>query len=240
MMPKILIIEDDLAIRTQVKEVLEAYEYQVVVIEEFREVEEKVELERPDLILLDINLPYYDGNYYCRRIRKRTTIPIIITSARNRDFDQILSMELGADEYIVKPFNIQVLLAKVNAVIRRVYGDYATGEKEPGIEVKGLALDEASFKLSYRGEMRELSKNEFRLMKIFLERHDQVITRDELLDALWDTQTFIDDNTLTVNVTRVKIKLQELGISNVVKTKRGAGYLFDSSSIEDEKKGSER
>lgn len=230
-MKKIVIIEDDLALGTQVKEVLENYAYQVVMIEDFRRIESIVEVEAPDLILLDINLPYYDGNYYCRRIRKLTKSPIIITSARNGELDQVLSMELGADEYITKPFSIQVLLAKINAVIRRVYGEYAVEEKETKLVQKGLTLDENSFKLTYHNQTRELSKNEFRLMKVFLQKPDTVIAREELLDALWDTVSFVDDNTLTVNVTRMKSCLESLGLQEVIKTKRGAGYLFDSSKL---------
>lgn len=233
-MKKILIIEDDLALRTQVKEILEDYEYQVVIIEDFRRIESMVETEAPDLILLDINLPYYDGNYYCRRIRKQTNCPIIITSARNGEQDQILSMELGADEYITKPFHIQVLLAKINAVIRRVYGEYAMEDTGAKLVQKGMILDDKSFKLTYRGQTRELSKNEFRLIKLFLQRPDTVISREELLDALWDTVSFVDDNTLTVNVTRMKACLDSLGLQDVIKTKRGAGYLFDSGGLGEE------
>lgn len=230
-MSKIMMIEDDLTLCTQVKEVLEDYDYQVVVIEDFRKIEEVVRREMPDLILLDMNLPYYDGNYYCRRIRKQTNSPILIISARNGDFDQILSMELGADEYITKPFNIQVLLSKINALMRRVYGEYAVSEKEEMLTLKGLTLDAKNFKLTYEDCTEELSKNEYRLMKCFLERPDEVIEREELLEVLWDTISFVDDNTLTVNVTRVKNRLDTLGLQGVIKTKRGAGYLFDSYAM---------
>lgn len=230
-MPKIMIIEDDDQLRTQIKEVLSGYHYEVFAVVDFRSVEEQFIAFAPQLVLLDINLPYYDGNYYCRMFRKHSNIPIIITSARNSDMDQILSMELGADEYIVKPFNIQVLMAKVNALIRRLYGDYAENDTNKNITLYGITLDSAGFRLSYKGRSEELSKNEFKLLKKFMQNADKVITREELLEEIWDESSFVDDNTLTVNVTRVKTKLSNMGISDVIKTKRGAGYLFDTSGI---------
>lgn len=226
-MPKIMIVEDDTQLRNQIKEVLESYHYEVYAIESFHNIEEQFIRIEPHLVLLDINLPYYDGNYYCRMFRKHSNIPIIITSARNSDMDQILSMELGADEYVVKPFHIQVLLAKVNALVRRLYGDYADTETNKDIILHGITLDNAGFKISYQNKSEELSKNEFKLMKKFMQNANKVITREELLEEIWDESSFVDDNTLTVNVTRVKNKMANLGLDDVIKTKRGAGYLFD-------------
>lgn len=232
-MSKIMLIEDDIELRNQMMEVLSGYDYEVYAVEEFRNIEEQFVKLAPQLVLLDINLPYYDGNYYCRIFRKHSNIPIIITSARNSDMDQILSMELGADEYIVKPFNIQVLMAKVNALFRRLYGDYASGsENSKEITVQGIVLDNASFKISYGAKTEELSKNEYKLIKKFLQNENVVLSREELLEEIWDESSFVDDNTLTVNVTRVKNKLANLGIEDVIKTKRGAGYLFDASAID--------
>ena len=233
-MRKILIIEDDQTLRRQIKEILESYAYSVVEVTDFRRIEECFMNEAPDLVILDINLPYYDGNYYCRMFRKRSNIPIIIISARNGDMDQILSMELGADEYVIKPFHIQVLLAKVNALVRRLYGEYAVSNSKENHwnEVQGLVLDDKSFKLSYQEHTVELSKTEYRLMKAFLTQPNTVLTREELLEALWDMTDFIDDNTLTVNVTRLRGKLKEITYPEVIKTKRGVGYLFDISEVE--------
>lgn len=230
-MPKIMIIEDDDKLRNQIKEVLILYGYEVYAIDVFHNVEEQFEAITPDLVLLDINLPYYDGNYYCRMFRKHSKIPIIITSARNSDMDQILSMELGADEYIVKPFSIQVLMAKVNALIRRLYGDYAENDHHKDITLNGITLDNDGFKVTYHKAIEELSKNEYKLLKKFLQNANKVLTREELLEEIWDECSFVDDNTLTVNVTRVKNKLSNLGIDEVIKTKRGVGYLFDANNM---------
>lgn len=231
-MPKIMIIEDDTELRTQMKEVLSGYGYEVSAIDNFHNVEEQFVKLLPDLVLLDINLPYYNGNYYCRILRKHGNTPIIITSARNSDMDQILSMELGADEYIVKPFSIQVLTARVNALIRRLYGDYSANEDMKDIVVNGITLDSAGFRVSYRNASEELSKNEYKLLKKFLQHTNQVISREELLEEIWDESSFVDDNTLTVNVTRVKGKLSHLGIEDVIKTKRGVGYLFNIDAVQ--------
>ena len=231
-MPKVMIIEDDVQLRNQVKELLIRDRYDVLAVESFQNVEEQFDSYAPDLVLLDINLPYYDGNYYCRMFRKRSKIPIIVTSARNSDTDQILSMELGADEYIVKPFHIQVLLAKVNALVRRLYGDYSHQAAVEEISLFGIVLDSSGFKISYKNKTEELSKNEFKLIKKFLQLPNKVISREVLLEELWDESSFVDDNTLTVNVTRVKNKLSNLELEDVIKTKRGAGYLFDTTSLE--------
>ena len=232
-MEKIMLIEDDITLATQVKEVLESYDYHVSQIKDFHNIVEEFQEIMPKLVLLDINLPYYDGNYICRRIRKISHVPIIIISARDSEIDQVFSMEMGADDYVIKPFQISVLLAKINAVIRRTYGEYSEKNSNIG-KVKALSLDFKNFQLCYKDAMRELSKNEFRLMKYFMEHPDCIIEREKLLEELWDKDTFIDDNTLTVNVTRIKGKLKELGISECIKTKRGVGYLFDTRGIEDE------
>lgn len=233
-MAKIMVIEDDAKLANQMKEVLTAYEYEVVLVEEFNKVEAIFEEEQPDLVILDINLPHFDGNYYCRIFRRKSKVPILMTSARNSDMDQIFSMELGADDYLVKPFQLQMLLTKVKVLFRRSYGEYAKVESELVEQVKGIQLDHKGFKVTYQKQTKELSKNEYKLLKRFLEHKDEVISREDLLEELWDESSFVDDNTLTVNVTRLKNKLSELGMDQVIKTKRGAGYIFDTTCVRSE------
>ncbi|WP_167958221.1 response regulator transcription factor [Anaerosporobacter faecicola] len=230
-MYRIMIVEDDVPLREQLSQILQGYGYSVCVIQDFHKVEEQFEKESPHLVVLDINLPYYDGNYYCKIFRRSSKVPIIITSARNSEMNQILSIELGADDYLVKPFAVELFIAKVNAWIRRTYGDYAAEtkgkEEDNQLAVGDLTLDEKGFKLIGKSKTMELSKNEFKLMKVFFQRKREVLTREELLEALWDQSDFVDDNTLTVNITRLRGKLADLGYEGIIKTKRGVGYVFD-------------
>lgn len=227
---KIMIVEDDVKIRMLLTDILRKYNYEVVAVDDFLQVESFFEREAPQLILLDLNLPYYDGFYYCRIFRKQTTIPILIISARDGEASQVLCMELGADDYIVKPLNLQVLLAKIMAVLRRNYGEYAS-KPEPQPTALPFYLDERNFSISCRGVTEELSKNEYKLLKKLLAHRDSIVTREALLEELWDDVHFVVDNTLTVNVTRVKSKLQNLGFQDVIKVKRGVGYIFDTSMM---------
>ncbi|SHM56671.1 DNA-binding response regulator, OmpR family, contains REC and winged-helix (wHTH) domain [Anaerosporobacter mobilis DSM 15930] len=232
-MYKIMIIEDDAKLREQMSQILSSYGYQIVAVQDFHKVEERFQESKPDLIVLDINLPYYDGNYYCRIFRRHSKVPIVITSARNSDLSQIMSIELGADDYIVKPFPVELFTTKINAMIRRTYGDYAQdtlsirNEVDYKLVAGGLRLDEKSFKIATNNMVIELSKNEFKLMKVFITKANEVLTREELLENLWDQSDFVDDNTLTVNITRLRSKLSELGYDDCIKTKRGVGYVFD-------------
>lgn len=223
MSSKIIIIEDDEALRNNLKEALVLNGFDVSVVLDFRNVLSYFENNSYDLVILDINLPYLDGNYYCRMIRRNSNVPILITSARNSETDQILSMELGSDDYVVKPFNINVLISKINAILRRTM----LSSKTKQLEYKGLKLDDDAFKLTYSNETIDLTKNEYRLVKLFITNPGVIIPREKLLEEIWDDKEFVDDNTLTVNVTRIKNKLEALGIKDSIKTKRGVGYLFE-------------
>ncbi|MGG7076580.1 response regulator transcription factor [Clostridium sardiniense] len=223
----ILLIEDDIKLKEYISEYLEAYDYNVTVIDDFEKVMETVEDISPDLIILDINLPKFDGFYFLKLIRRKYKTPVIILSARSEEGEQIRGMELGADDYVTKPFVIGILLAKINALLRRVseYKDDSSITND--IDENDLNLIHESMKLKYKGEIIELTKNEYRILNILLHNKNKVITREEILEALWDDTTFVDDNTLTVNMTRVKKRLSDLGINNSIVTKRGVGYVFN-------------
>jgi DNA-binding response OmpR family regulator len=221
-MSKIFIIEDDLKLRKYLQEYLSGYDYEAILVQDFDDVIGEFERVAPDLILLDINLPTFDGYYFLKLIRKKCSIPIIIVSARSEEGEQIRGMELGADDYITKPFSVGILLAKISAILRRTSA--CTTEK---INISGLILDEDSMRLRYNDENIDLSKNEYKILKLLMTNFNRVIAREELLEALWDDSNFVDDNTLTVNITRVKKKISELGATNTITTKRGVGYVFN-------------
>lgn len=229
---KIMLVEDDEKLRSLISQHLAQYGYIMILPDDFQKVIEQFEKEEPHLILLDINLTYYDGFYLCKVFRKKSKAPILFLSARNSSIEQVHGMELGADDFLVKPVDLEILLSKVRATLRRVYGEYA-GSSEQNLSVSGLCLNENTFRMYYRDKSTELTKNELKLFKKLMAHHDQVVTREALLSELWDENVFIEDNTLTVNVTRIKAKCEELGIPDLIKTKRGAGYSLDSSCLKE-------
>lgn len=222
-MYKIFLVEDDEKLNEHIKEYLQMYQYEVYTVKNFKNTEKEFEEINPDLVLLDINLPYCDGFYLCRVFRKKSNIPIIITSARTAEMEQIMGIELGADDYITKPFSLKMLVTKISAALRRTN---ELSKDFEGLSVNGLELKENNFRARYNGKEIEFSKNEFALLKKFVENKETILKREELLELIWDDSDFVNDNTLTVNVTRVKNKLREIGIEDVIKTKRGVGYVF--------------
>lgn len=232
-MDKICIIEDDFKLCELVKTYLEDKGFYVYIVEDFINIEEEISRENPKLILLDINLPYVDGYYVCRDVRSKSNIPIIIISARSGEKDQILAIDLGADDYVTKPFKLEILHSKIKAVLRRTYGEYASNNKY--IEDEVLYLDEKRFTINFKDRVIELTKNEFKLINKFLLNPGKVIKRATLFQELWDEDTFIDENTLTVNITRIKNIFKELGIRDIIKTKRGVGYIFDDGVLKEVK-----
>lgn len=220
-MKKILIIEDDVSLIKYVKEYLTEYDYLVQVVTDFDNVKEQVMSIAPDLVLLDMNLPRFDGFYFLKSIRNVSDVPVIIVSARNSDGEQIMGMNLGADDYVTKPFSMGILLAKINAVMRRV-----NTEKSDVINVNDITLICSNMQLKAGGRTIELSKNEYKLLRIFMSNYNKVVPREKLLEELWDDTDFVDDNTLTVNMTRLKKILCEAGVKESIVTKRGVGYVF--------------
>lgn len=220
-MKKILIIEDNIKLKKYVSEYLKGYGYTVCTLDDLSNVADDVGDIKPDLILLDINLPAFDGFYFLQIIRRKYNIPIIIVSARNEESEQIRGMEMGADDYVTKPFSIGVLMAKINAFLRRT-----SKQENKNIQVNNLTLVCEGMQLKSKENTIDLSKNEYKLMKIFMENYNKVVKREDLLDELWDEETFVDDNTLTVNITRLKKKLSASDLDCEIITKRGIGYVF--------------
>ena len=227
-MSKILLIEDDVTLCNKVKNYLEKYRHEVVCVKDFNNIEKEFEQAKGELVILDINLPYCDGFYLCRVFRQKSNVPIIFTSARSGDMEQIMGIELGADDYITKPFNLELLHAKIKGCIRRCYGEYMDKDFT---KINGLEILEQSFKLKYMDKDVELTKNEMKLMKKLMENVDKITTREELLEAIWDETTFVEDNSLTVNITRIKAKLTDIGAIDIIKTKRGVGYILESQAL---------
>lgn len=223
-MAKILIIEDDPKIAALLQSHLQKYGYNAVVAEQFDAITEEFHNVQPDLVLLDINLPSFDGFYWCRQIRQFSTCPIIFISARSGEMDQVMALENGGDDYITKPFAYEVVVAKIKSNLRRAYGEYAPKVEERKIELDGLTLYVERLELVKGGEVITLTKKEAVLLEMLMSRSPRVVSRELILEKLWDDQAFVDENTLNVNVTRVRKRLQELGIQDAIETIRGAGY----------------
>ncbi len=223
-MYKILVIEDDEKISSLIKNKLERYDYSVVKVEDYSNIKSKFTMENPHLVLLDINLPNYDGFFWCREIRSISKVPIIFISARFSDMDQVMAIENGGDDYIIKPFSFDLLLAKIKGSIRRAYGEYSASNHKDIYEVEGVFLYKSQSTIEWKGKKVELSKKEFGLLYILISNINEIVSREVLLEELWDDIDFVDDNTLSVNITRLRKRLEEIGIIDSIQTKRGQGY----------------
>ncbi|MCP2034756.1 OmpR family two-component system bacitracin resistance response regulator BceR [Planomicrobium sp. HSC-17F08] len=221
---KIFIVEDDAAIFQSLKEGLEKWGMQVVGPDNFQEVLSTFLKDQPQLVIMDIQLPVYDGFYWCREIRAVSKVPIIFLSSRDHPMDMVMAMQMGADDYVQKPFNSDVLMAKIQATLRRVYS-YGEEASTDVIEWNGAVIDLKRGMIRMGASEAELTKNEFFILTVLVESKDKIVSRDELIRKLWDDERFVNDNTLTVNVTRLRQKLAELGLENAIMTKKGLGYL---------------
>jgi len=228
---RILIVEDDDKIAAILHDYMEKYGYEALRTTDFRDIKQTFVELSPDLVLLDINLPHYDGFYWCRQIRTVSNAPIIFLSARVGEMDQIMAIENGGDDYITKPFHLDIVIAKVKSVLRRAYGEYAgpnVNGNAMSREVAGLLLDAAKNTMEWEGGKADLSRNEYLLIDCLARHADRIVSRETLLEALWDDIDFVDDNTLNVNVTRVRKKLEEIGIHKAIETVRGQGYRLNT------------
>ncbi|WP_379143276.1 response regulator transcription factor [Paenibacillus sp. sgz500992] len=224
---KIMIVEDDPKIADLLLSAILKYGYDVVRVKDFQQVFEEFQQVKPELVLLDVNLPSYDGYYWCRQIRRISTCPVLFISAREGEMDQIMALENGGDDYITKPFHSGVVLAKIHSHLRRAYGEYAARPEETVIELEGLTLYPERLELQLGQSMVTLTKKESDIIESLMERYPRVASREALLEKLWDPQAFVDENTLNVNITRVRKKFQELGIEEAVLTVRGSGYKLN-------------
>jgi len=222
---KILIVEDDDKIYELVKEKFEQWSFEVAGVEDFQKVMEVFIAESPELVILDVNLPVYDGFYWCQQIRTVSKTPIVFLSSREHPMDIVMAMNVGADDYIQKPFNLDVLVAKVQALLRRTYsyGDTISDV----IEWNGAVLDLKKGSLHYNDREIHLTKNEFFILRLLLEERGKIVSREELMRRLWEDEKFVSDNTLSVNITRIRTKLEEIGLNDKIVTKKGQGYLVN-------------
>lgn len=221
---KIFIVEDDNQLVTLLNEHLHKFGFDTQPVNQFDAVLQQFERYSPHLVLLDVNLPKYDGYYWCRQIRKVSTCPIIFISAREGKMDQVMALENGADDYITKPFDYDIVVAKVNSQLRRAYGELASFQGDRLIDIEGLKLDVERLTLTYQNQKVEISHTEARILEELMRRSERVVSRDRLLEKIWDEQVFVDDNTLNVYITRVRKKLLLLKIEDALQTIRGQGY----------------
>lgn len=220
-MHKILLVEDDEVIRQQVKKMLEQWGYEVVLVEDFMEVLSIFVKEEPHLVLMDIGLPLFNGYHWCQEIRKVSKVPIMFLSSRDQAMDIVMAINMGGDDFVTKPFDQNVLLAKIQGLLRR---SYEFGKDQSLLEYIGVILNLKAMDLVYQGEVVSLTKNEFQILQVLFERAGNIVSREDLMKELWNSDFFIDDNTLSVNVARLRKKLEAVGLKDFIETKKGVGY----------------
>ena len=222
-MYRILIVEDDEIIARSIQEHLQAWNYEVYRIQDFSQVMAEFAAVQPQLVLMDITLPFMGGYHWCREIRRVSAVPIIFISSASDNMKIVMAMDMGADDFIAKPFDQSVLVAKVQALLRRAYSFANTA---PVLEHHGAVLHTGDNSMTYQGEKIDLSKNEYRILLTLMQHKGKVVSREKLMEALWETDSFVDENTLTVNVGRLRRKLDAAGLSGFITTKFGVGYML--------------
>ena len=221
---KVLIVEDDVKIRDIILENIHKWGYEGMIVEDFSKVVERFAEYQPHLVLLDINLPAFDGFYWCGKIREISKVPILFISSRNSNMDIIMAVNMGGDDFVQKPFSLDVLLAKVNALLRRTYS-YVDVETNI-LEHQGVVLNLKDSCVLYQQQKQGLTKNEFKILYILMKNNGKVVSRDDIMRKLWEDESFVDDNTLTVNINRLRKDLGDMGLEDFIKTKRGQGYII--------------
>lgn len=221
---KIMIVEDEPIIRDMIGESIRKWGYETIILDDFSQVLEIFLKENPHLVLMDINLPVYDGFYWCNKIRDISKVPIIFISSRNTPMDMVMSMNMGGDDFIQKPFYEEVLITKIKALLRRTYS--YTETVATIIEHDGIMLNLNNGDVFYGDKKAELTKNEFKILNILMQNKGTVVSREKIMRSLWEDESFVDDNTLTVNIARIRKKLAELGKENYIATMKGEGYII--------------
>lgn len=223
-MYRIMIVEDDLTIAQTMASYLASWGYDVSVAHDFHDVIRHFADTQPHLVLMDVSLPFYNGFHWCAEIRKLSQVPIIFISSISDNMSVVMAVNMGGDDFIAKPFDLQVLLAKIQALLRRTY-DFSG--QNSYLEYQGMVLNTGDATVVYRDHKIELTKNEYKILQILLENKGKIVSREDLMVRLWESDAFVDDNTLTVNMTRLRRKLEQLGIEDMIKTKKGIGYLVE-------------
>jgi len=219
----IMIIDDNEQLQNELGNMLFNNGYLVTKIKEFNNISSQVENNNPDLILLDINLPNEDGFKICTEIRSFSKVPIIFITSRDTNVDELMGITLGGDDFITKPYNTQILLARISSLLKRVYPNDKSMDV---MEYKGLKLNILSSTLEHDEKIVELTKNELKILHYLLNNKGKIVSRVDIMEYLWDSSLFVNDNTLTVNITRIRNKIEEIGLSDFIKTKRGQGYII--------------
>lgn len=222
-MSEIFIVEDEKTIRDELSIFLSRYGYKVEAMEDFENIIENIKGSNCDLILLDINLPVFDGYYICREVRKFSDVPIIVVTSRDSDIDELMSMNLGADDFVTKPYNTQILLARIEAILKRVNKNLMAQDI---LKYNEMKVNLSNGTISYNNKTIEITKNELKIISYLIKNKGKIVSREDLMNYLWDCEMFIDDNTLSVNVTRIRKKLEEIGLKNIIETRRGLGYIM--------------
>ena len=223
-MYKILIVEDDLTIAKTIEAHLTKWDYDVRCIKDFKNVQEEFIAFEPQLVLMDILLPFYNGFHWCTQIRAISKVPMIFLSSASDNMNIVMAMNMGGDDFIEKPFDLNVLTAKIQALLRRTYS--FQGQLNV-LEYKGVILNLNDASLTYEGKKLELTKNDFKILQLLMENAGKIVKRERIMERLWESDEFIDDNTLTVNITRLRRKLEGIGIADFISTKKGIGYLLE-------------
>jgi len=219
----VMIVEDDRIICKVLKEILEKWQLKVVFVSDFNCVDQYFLMMKPHIVLMDISLPFYTGFHWTNQIRKVSKVPIIFISSKDTKMDMLLAMNMGADDYIVKPFDVEIVVAKIQALLRR---SYRFIKEVDNLQHQGFVLHNGSATAYYHNKQIDLTKNEYQILHILLENKGNSVTREKIMQRLWDDESFIDDNTLTVNMTRLRKKLASVGLDDFIRTKKGVGYII--------------